>query len=313
VSWFRGNICLRAAILVTFVCLAFSAADQALASNASFNPTLTGREGFINLAGWSIGLAALSTAAYFMYKNSPAERAKGYPENLGPGEYYLAAYFGGSYLPETDWKFTVNGTHDLTGPIAKDITYKPGVQAGLKFGRYFDWAPWFGLELETRLSNNQFSGNQGTISPPQPFQPSPLLKTADWFLIWAMQVNLLARYGFLKDKEVTFGRLQPYIGIGPGIDLDYGKFDSAKNFAFETLAGIRYMINKNLGLFFEYKFTYQFAIEYQDVPVYNTLPYNQINQAPARINAHTYTFTFDQPHHMFVLGLSYHFKNLYGN
>jgi len=28
-------------------------------------------------------------------------------------------------------------------------------------------------------------------------------------MIWAMQTNLLVRYGFLKDKEVTFGACNP--------------------------------------------------------------------------------------------------------
>lgn len=304
----KGKMRLRVVILISCVYLISSAALQPALAASFAPPTLQGKEGLINLCGWSLGFTALSVAAYYMYKNSPAERTKGYPEELGPGEWYLAGYFGGSILPDTDWKFTINGTQNLTGPVAKGISYKPGVQGGLKFGRYFDRAPWFGIEAETRLSRNNFSGNQGTISPPQPFQPSPLLRGADWFMIWAIQVNLLARYGFLKDKEVTFGRLQPYIGIGPGFDIDYGRYDSTKNFALEALAGIKYMFNRNLGVFFEYKYTYQFAIEYQDVPVFNTLP-----NYPANALNRTYTFTFDQPHHMFVLGVAYHFKNLHGN
>jgi opacity protein-like surface antigen len=302
----RSKKRLRAAILISFVCIVLLGSDRQALSG--FNPTLKGKEGWINMGGWSLGFAALSVAANYMYKNSPAERTKGYPEELGQGEWYLAGYLGCSFLPPTDWKFTANDTSNLLGPIAKNINYSLGPVGGLKFGRYFDWAPWLGLEVETRLSRNNFSGNQGTISPPQPFQPSPLLKGSDWFMNWAMQVNLLARYGFLKDKEVTFGRLQPYIGIGPGFDINYGRWDSTKNFALETLAGIKYMFNQHLGAFFEYKYTYQFAIEYQDVPVKNTLPNYPVNALPAN-----YTFTFDQPHHMFVLGVTYHFKNLYGN
>jgi opacity protein-like surface antigen len=122
---------------------------------------------------------------------------------------------------------------------------------------------------------------------------------SDWFMIWAMQTNLLARYGFLKDKEVTFGRLQPYVGIGPGLEIIYARKDSAKNFAIETMTGVRYMFTPNVALFCEYKFSYQFAVEYQDY-------------TPAKEGSGG-TMTFDVPHHRFVVGVSYHFKNLYGN
>ena len=118
-------------------------------------------------------------------------------------------------------------------------------------------------------------------------------------MIWAMQTNLLARYGFLKDKEVTFGRLQPYVGIGPGFEIIYCRKDSAKNLAIETMAGVRYMFTPKVALFCEYKFSYQFAVEYQD---FSPAKYGQGG-----------TMTFDVPHHRFVLGVSYHFKNLYGN
>ena len=76
---------------------------------------LTGKNGFltgpdrifwITTFTWSaISIAAI---AYYAYKNSPAQRAKGYPEELGPGEWYLALYTGLSYLPLADWKFAGN-------------------------------------------------------------------------------------------------------------------------------------------------------------------------------------------------------------
>lgn len=254
-----------------------------------------------NLFMGPMSAIALCATAYFVYKNSPAERARGYPENLGPGEWYLAGYSGVSYLPPTDWKFTNNNSQKaLTGPIAENISYQPGVLGGIKFGRYLDSIPWFGIESEMSVSRNNIRGNQGRISPPPPDLPTDLLKGSDSFIIWAIQTNFLARYGFFKDKEVSFGRLQPYIGIGPGFEVVYGRYDAAKNFAIEALAGVRYMFTEKIGLFFEYKYSYQFSIEYEDVPSNNK-------------SGKDYTFTFDLPHHRFVLGVSYHFKNLFGN
>jgi opacity protein-like surface antigen len=251
--------------------------------------------------------------AYYVYKNSPAQRAKGYPENLGPGEWYLGAYTGLSYLPSADWKFDNNfppplstetglplgGAAQYTGRTAKNIHYEPGVLGGIKFGRYLDACPWLGWEVETNFSRNRIRGDQGLISPPVSGGPTNVLGGSDWFMIWALQSNLLARYGFLKDKEVTFGRLQPYVGIGPGLEIIYGRTDSTKNFAIETMAGVRYMLTDKIAVFGEYKFSYQFAVEYEDV-LSNKYGY------PG-------TMTFDVPRHRFLIGVSYHFKNLYGN
>ena len=275
------------------------------------NGLLTGpdRIFWITTITWSaISLAAI---AYYAYKNSPAQRAKGYPEELGPGEWYLALYTGLSYLPSADWKFASNFAPPVStitglplggsygGRTAKNIEYQPGILGGIKFGRYLDAYPWLGWEMETSFSRNRIREDQGRISPPLPGGPSNLMAGSDWFMNWALQTNLLARYGFLKDKEVTFGRLQPYVGIGPGFEVIYWRKDSAKNFAIEPLAGVRYMFTPKVALFCEYKFSYQFAVEYQDF-------------TPAKEGSGG-TLTFDVPHHRFVIGVSYHFKNLYGN
>ena len=228
-------------IIITFLGV-WGAKQPALAGVEASG--LTGKNGFltgpdrifwITTFTWSaISLAAM---AYYAYKNSPAQRAKGYPEELGPGEWYLALYTGLSYLPSADWKFAGNfppplstvtglpweGSAQYGGRTAKNIQYQPGILGGIKFGRYLDAYPWFGWEMETSFSRNRIRGGQGRISPPVPGGPTNLIPGSDWFMIWALQTNLVARYGFLKDKEVTFGRLQPYVGIGPGLEIIYAE------------------------------------------------------------------------------------------
>jgi opacity protein-like surface antigen len=287
-----------AVILVVFMFLGLSGVRQPV--GAAFNPSemLQPQNRSFTLAIWTVGSIGFSALAYYLYKNSPAERAKGYPENLGLGEWYVAGYSGLSYLPGADWNF-LRFPAPYQGRIAKNIEYKPGVLGGVKFGRFFDAYPWFGVEFETNFSRQRIREDQGRISPPLAGGPTNALGGSDWFMIWDMQVNLLARYGFLQDKEIPFGHLQPYIGIGPGFEIMYGRTDSAKNFAYEALAGIRYMCTQDIGLFCEYKFSYQAAVEYEGVLIANT-------------NSRG-TMQFDVPHHRFVIGVSYHFKNLYGN
>jgi len=280
---------------------------------------LTGKNGFLTgpdklfwITTFSWSAVSLAAIAYYVYKNSPAERAKGYPEELGPGEWYLALYTGLSFLPAADWKFADNfppplskvtglpltGAAPYAGRTAT-IQYDAGILGGIKFGRYLDAYPWLGWEMETSFSRNRIRGDQGHISPPVPSGPTKLMVGSDWFMIWALQTNLLARYGLLKDKEVTFGRLQPYVGIGPGLEVIYCRWNSSKNLAIETMAGVRYLFTPQVALFCEYKFSYQFGVEYQDFMAAKSGPGG--------------TMTFDVPHHRFVIGVSYHFKNLYGN
>jgi opacity protein-like surface antigen len=305
-----GNMRLLAIILIMLGCL--SGVSQPVYAGGN-NGFFTGPDKAFNIATCIYGTLGFAAIAHYMYKNSPAQRAKGYPEELGPGEWYLALYTGLSYLPSADWKFADNfppplsqvtglpltGGSPYAGKTAKNIQYEPGILGGIKFGRFLDAYPWLGWEMETSFSRNRIRGDQGRISPPVPAGPANLIGGSDWFMIWALQTNLVARYGLLKDKEVTFGRLQPYVGIGPGFEVIYARWDSAKNLAIETMAGVRYMFTPQVALFCEYKFSYQFAVEYQD---FIAAKYGNGG-----------TLTFDVPHHRFVIGVSYHFKNLYGN
>ena len=59
------------------------------------------------------------------------------------------------------------------------------------------------------------------------------------------------------------------------------------------MADVRYMLTQKIAVFCEYKVSYQFAVEYQDV-ISAKYGYSE-------------TMTFDVPHHRFHIGVSYHF------
>ncbi|MBW2135078.1 MAG: hypothetical protein JRG72_07595 [Deltaproteobacteria bacterium] len=214
-----------------------------------------------------IGIIGTSAIAYYLWKNSPAQRAKGYRENLGPGEYYLAAYTGLSYLPEADWHFYRRFSSPLKGRTAQNVSYDPNIIGGLKFGHYFDSLPWLGMELEMNFSRHAIRKQEVSISPSLPGGPNKLTLPSYRIYFWALQYNILARYGFLQDKEVPFGRLQPYVGIGHAFEVLYGTTDSAKNFAIAAQAGLRYMLTNKIAVFWEYKFSQQFAVEIEKVAI----------------------------------------------
>jgi opacity protein-like surface antigen len=246
-----------------------------------------------------IGVTGFSSIVYYLWKNSPNQRVRGYPENLTMGEYYLAVYGGATLVPALDWNFSGRGFKPpLKGLTAQGVSVQPGVVGGLKFGRFFNALPWFGMEMETNYSKNIIKDQTVDLSSPLPSGAKNIFMPHDRFYIWCMQTNLVARYGFLPDKEYPFGRLQPYIGIGPAFEIMYGLSDSSKNFAIATQAGIRYMATANIGVFLEYKFSYQFQVEYE----FKEISPNQIG-----------TVTYDVPHNRIVFGVAYHFKNLFGN
>lgn len=70
---------------------------------------------------------------------------------------------------------------------------------------------------------------------------------------WAFMA--VGRCGFIKDDEVPFGRLQPYVGLGLA-DMVISTSDTSRaTVALVVDAGVRYMLNKrfSVDLFFRYR------------------------------------------------------------
>lgn len=234
-------------------------------------------------------VAVVAGAGYLLYKNrlSQPATARGNLGYQGPGEFFIGAFAGASMLPDSDWTYEIGGQNYRT----RNLSLDPGVTGGLKLGYFLESLPYFGIEAEGSIGYQKQPAQN--LSLDRPLGGSTVGRLpGQTFLVWTMAFHFVGRYGFYQDREVPFGRLQPYIGIGPGLVMIYGEDDSAKNFSLELEAGLRYMFTKNLGGFLEYKFSKQWSVELE-------------SQVLSNFMARKAVFDFDR--HQVVVGLAYHF------
>jgi hypothetical protein len=188
----------------------------------------------------------------------------------------------------------------------------PAFMGGLKVGTWFvkkgflgwsgypDWAKYFGFYLDFKYHRLDYGGqsaettdsttriSRGTtvlaLQPPItiPFGPNFSSATSSpggtTFSSQGAAASLAfmfaGRYGFFPDEEVPFGRLQPYVGVGPGIIISwqspkltyldsFGNFyhfspgsKTSVNLCLAVDAGLRYMAltNVSIDVFFEYRY-----------------------------------------------------------
>lgn len=280
-----------ALILVITVCLSIPGPTPARAGGSGDNN--------LTIGAWTLGVIGTSAILYGLWENSPSRQGK---ERLIPGEFYVGGYLGASLAPSQNLNFsdgvTVNNGVTLTNQgavTAQNNKFAPAVVGGLKFGYFCHRYPNFGLEIETNY--NRSPVRQQTLSLSRPVQGSTFGRfDHDNWVNWTMALHFVGRYGFLRDSEVPFGRLQPYVGIGPGLVVMYDEVDSAKNFAIDVMAGVRYMMLKNVSAFVEYKFSQQFNAEMEAHSF--VAPDNSVVRGTA---------TLDYTSHKVVVGVAYHF------
>lgn len=202
-------------------------------------------------------------------------------------EMYVEGFIGGVQPGNSGDVFITKhpGTNfnELNNPIG---IYNPQVIGGMKVGTWFvkegilgfnypDWMKYLGfyLEFSYHLLNNPPQGAHVTA-----FTPTTSISRPSTFSSEGMATTLAfmfsGRYGFLQDSEVPFGRLQPYIGVGPAVIFTSmnpqfstqtinGQFfgvkpgnQSAASLGICAEFGLRWMALKNVSLDVFYTFRY---------------------------------------------------------
>lgn len=177
-------------------------------------------------------------------------------------------------------------------------TFRPAVIGGAKVGTWFTpqgflgapypaWMKYLGFYLDFSYHHQNFKTRVGNT-----IIPGSALDTRNTFSSNGNTLTLAfmfaGRYGFLKDDEVPFGRLQPYFAVGPALmfatqdvtvestGLSGGELipfkinPAAQTAVVPALAiepGLRWMVLKNASLDFSFKFRWahpSFNFKYTD-------------------------------------------------
>ena len=176
--------------------------------------------------GLAVFLAAFILVPAIGWAQTPGQTTK--PLVIEPS-FYVEGYLGlgGSFS-------TQQGTPRLGGECQNYF------QGGGKFGYWFtpqgtyaaswyqDWMRYFGFYTDVSYHALNHPNNTVNISG----FPFAIGNSSGYTWTWGFM--LAARYGFLQDNEVPFGRLQPYVAVGPAIffsgqDYNIGGFTGGPN------------------------------------------------------------------------------------
>ncbi len=217
-----------------------------------------------------LGLLATPLIAYGIYENLPSRCGK---ERLLNGEFYAGGFMGVAFTPNQNLQYLSGFTSNtggtpttFEGPATLfSNKFNNSLIGGVKLGYFTHTIPYLGWEVES-MANNSYVNRQ-TLSTSRTIQGfNQAAQPNDFWVNWTTALHLVGRYGFFPDKEVPFGRLQPYVGIGPAFIVLYEEVDSAKNFGIDVMAGMRYMFTKHISAFVEYKYNHQWAVEIETTP-----------------------------------------------
>jgi hypothetical protein len=256
------------------------------------------------IATWTAATLGIAAFSYFAWLNRPGNQPVDWSPR-GPGGWYVGLYSGVSFVPTTDWHYKSPDPQAPTpyATTAQNIGFNASPVVGLKVGYYFHSMPNLGLEGDFFYSRPSVRDQTVTLSTPFPpnnrIPGNQALFPNQAIAQWTYALHIMGRLGFIKDDEVPFGRLQPYVGLGPGFTVLFGEVDAAKNFGVDGLVGLRYMLRKDISIFTEFKFNRQFAVE---------LEHQKLKQLPSQGGFEQRALaSFDYTMLTWAVGLTVHF------
>jgi opacity protein-like surface antigen len=163
---------------------------------------------------------------------------------------FADVFAGVAFTPKNDVDLTLNGV-TATGESDFKDSFSVGVRGGY-------WWSFFGVGLDVSYFRPELDPDDATAGG---------VTISTDLDVWGLGVNALLRGQLIKDTDVPEGRLQPYVFGGPTLfitrfDVDLsgaasgGESDDSTRLGFTAGGGVAFMITRQIGLFGEYRFTY---------------------------------------------------------
>ncbi len=241
-----------------------------------------------------IGVLAVVLATAFLFAG------------VASAEMYIEGYVGPTWAADMGQAFSVVDSPTVAGRGFSQMEHlgfngksDVSVLGGVKLGTWFvpegfagwsgypTWAKYFGFYTDFSYQNLTMRGQRlgGTyffgpnFSNPDgtshAYSSVGQISAKGMIATWAFM--FAGRYGFFPDSEVTFGRLQPYVAVGPAIMFSSlqpklnthavisndGQLlttssgnQGATSIALAVDAGVRYMALKNVSIDLSFKYRY---------------------------------------------------------
>ncbi|MCX5894111.1 MAG: hypothetical protein NTW80_14335 [Deltaproteobacteria bacterium] len=193
-------------------------------------------------------------------------------------EMYLEGYIGATFSDNLQLKGTASiaGIGSISGTTDRSLSTAPSVIGGLKLGTWFvkegtlgydypDWMKYFGFY--TDFSYQRLDARRQVVARlPAGFVGNIEIESEGSVATWAFM--FAARYGFLQDSEVPFGRLHSRDAklsavsasgapLNPALINGVGMGNTGStNIALAAEGGIRYMCLKNVSVDLSFKYRY---------------------------------------------------------
>ncbi|HZP35475.1 MAG TPA: outer membrane beta-barrel protein [Methylomirabilota bacterium] len=183
-------------------------------------------------------------------------------------EWFADVFAGLSFTRDHDVKI-----HDFgigTGTY-EDVEFDRSLAWGGRAGRYFDSLPFLGLAVDFFRYNPDIGGQ--SVQLRGCFFPGGSCGSGSGGTgrfdveVTALSVDLMLRLPLLKSDDAPWGRLQPYVAVGPPLYITNVTPRNTRNFrnhdddtdlsvGYKLAGGVAFQIFKNLALFGEYRFTH---------------------------------------------------------